>query len=159
MLQQRDIKSAWVQTEYKPALACSDVSSDVSQSRPLQLGWVKCVWGWGQMMLGLCCRADRALLSLHLTNNNKITSLPHRSKPAFTPFSWVPLICPLVNYIWILSQMKLIKQTLLYTFHKEEEKKRKKKKKPWSWKLLGQAKRSEWNGSQMYMKYEEKKTF
>lgn len=74
------------------------------------------------MMLGLCCRADCDLLSLHLTNNNKITSLPHRSKPAFTPLSWVPFICPSVNYVWILSQMELIKQTLLYTFHKRKKK-------------------------------------
>jgi len=73
------------------------------------------------MMLGLCCRADCDLLSLHLTNNNKITSLPHRSKPAFTPFSWIPLICPSVNYVWILSQMELIKQTLSYTFHKRKK--------------------------------------
>lgn len=50
------------------------------------------------MMLGLCCRADCDLLSLYLTNNNKITSLPHRSKPACTPFSWAPLIWPSVNY-------------------------------------------------------------
>lgn len=48
MLQQRDIKSAWVQTEYKPALACSDVSSDVSQSR---LNWQASSVRVGEMCL------------------------------------------------------------------------------------------------------------
>lgn len=50
------------------------------------------------MRLGLCCRADCDLLSLYLTKNNKITSLPHRSKPAFSHSPGLEVICPSVTF-------------------------------------------------------------